>query len=163
MISIVPRPLTQDTFAAYGLVSGLTAAGSMLIDGAFEATEDAQQPVLQIVKIASPLQSVVIKQLEAHPFSAQTFLPLDMAPSLIVVCDWNGNKGPDVATLKAFIAQPDQIVTYHRGVLHHKVTPLAPLATFAMAMRQTGRGGDTVLYELSEPLSINLDVSEFRS
>lgn len=29
--------------------------------------------------------------------------------------------------------------------------------------RQTGRGDDTVLYELSEPLSINLDISEVRS
>ncbi|MBR3379327.1 MAG: RNA methyltransferase, partial [Bacillus sp. (in: Bacteria)] len=69
-------------------------------------------------------QTILIKQLEAHPFSAQTFLPLDMAPSLIVVCDWNGTEGPDVATLKAFIAQPNQIVTYHRGVLHHRITPL---------------------------------------
>lgn len=154
MISIVPQPLTQETFAPYGLVSGLTGAGSLLIEGAFEATEDAQQPVLQIVKIASPQQTVVIKQLEAHPFSAQTFLPLDMAPSLIVVCDWNGTEGPDVATLRAFIAQPDQTVTYHRGVLHHKITPLAPLATFAMAMRQTGRGGDTVLYELDKLVSV---------
>ena len=153
MISIVPQPLTQETFAPYGLVSGLTAAGSLLVEGAFEATEDAQQPVLQIVKIASPQQTVVIKQLEAHPFSAQTFLPLDMAPSLIVVCDWNGTEGPDVATLRAFIAQPDQIVTYHRGVLHHKITPLAPVAIFAMAMRQTGCGGDTVLYELDKLVS----------
>ena len=158
MISIVPQLLTQETFAPYGLVSGLTAAGSLLVEGAFEATEDAQQPVLQIVKIASPQQTVVVKQLEAHPFSAQTFLPLDMAPSLIVVCDWNGTEGPDVATLRAFIAQPDQIVTYHRGVLHHKITPLEPVATFAMAMRQTGRGGDTVLYELGELVSIDLDV-----
>ncbi|MCH4547326.1 ureidoglycolate lyase [Rhizobium changzhiense] len=158
MIPLVPQPLTQETFAPYGLVSGLTTASSLLIDGAFDATEDAPKPVLQLVKIESPQQTVVIQQLEAHPFSAQTFLPLDMSPSLIVVCDWNGTKGPDAGTLKAFIAQPDQIVTYHRGVLHHKITPLAPLSTFAMAMRQTGRGGDTVLYELGEPTSVDLGV-----
>lgn len=155
MISLTPQPLTQETFAPYGLVSGLESAGSLVIEGAFDATEDAQKPVLQIVKIESAQQTVVITQLEAHPFSAQTFLPLDMAPSLIVVCDWNGTEGPDVATLKAFIAQPDQIVTYHRGVLHHRITPLAPLATFAMAMRQTNRGDDTVLYALGEPVSID--------
>ncbi|KXG87227.1 ureidoglycolate lyase [Agrobacterium bohemicum] len=158
MISIVPQPLTQETFAPYGLVSGLTEVGSLLIEDAFGATEDAQKPVLQVVKIASPQQIVVIKQLEAHPFSAQTFLPLDMAPSLIVVCDWNGTEGPDVATLKAFVARPDQIITYHRGVLHHKITPLAALATFAMAMRQTGRGGDTVIYELGEPVGVDPSV-----
>ncbi|WP_284774583.1 ureidoglycolate lyase [Agrobacterium sp. lyk4-40-TYG-31] len=158
MISIVPQALTQEKFAPYGLVSGLTAAGSLLIEGAFDATEDAQKPVIQIVKIESPQKTILIKQLEAHPFSAQTFLALDMAPSLIVVCDWKGTEGPDLATLKAFIAQPDQIVTYRRGVLHHKITPRAPLATFAMAMRQTDRGDDTVLYALGEPVSIDLSL-----
>ncbi|KAA3509587.1 ureidoglycolate lyase [Agrobacterium rosae] len=158
MISIVPQALTQKKFAPYGLVSGLTAAGSLLIEGAFEATENAQRPMLQIVKITSVHEPVVIKQLEAHPFSAQTFLPLDMAPSLIVVCDLSEAEVPDVATLKAFIALPDQIVTYHRGVLHHKITPLAPSSTFAMTMRQTGSGDDTMLYALAEPVSVNLVV-----
>jgi ureidoglycolate lyase len=95
--------------------------------------------------------------LESHPFSAQTFLPLDMSPSIAVVCLRDADGKPDLSTLEAFIVQPDQIVTYKRNTLHHKLTPLSVPASFAMSMSQTGCGGDTIFHDL--PVLVEIEWS----
>lgn len=160
MTNLRPVPLTAATFAPFGTVTELPDdAGhgfSLTIERAFQADDAAPCPVVNLVQIETVPAPLMISQLEIHPHSSQSFLALDGAPSLIVVCQPRADGQPDPATLQAFIASPQQVVTYDRGVLHHRLTPLRHPARFAMAMRQTGQGGDTILLNLPNPVTVEI-------
>lgn len=157
MSGIVAEPLSAEAFAAFGHVSETESLSGLLpLPYAYESTDDAEIPVLNIVKLDGITGRAEVSHLEIHPHSNQTFLPLDLSSSLIVVCDAAPGGGPDVSTLKAFVAKPNQIVTYRQGVLHHRLTPIGAQGTFAMTMNQTGRGDDTVIYELAQPVTVTI-------
>jgi len=152
MNSLIARPLLAQSFARFGTVTELPTLGSATdIPAAFEAAADASAPVVRVVQVSAAVTPLTIAVLENHPFSAQTFLTLNAAPSLVVVCASKADGRPDPATIQAFIARPDQIVTYGRGVWHHKVTPLLQPGAYAMVMQQTGRVDDTTLFDLPTP------------
>lgn len=157
MISITAKPLTSEAFRPFGEVFDTSSlGGAAFVNGTFDATKDAKLPVMQMVRVETVVSELTVSQLETHPFSSQTFLSLDQASSLVVVCEPDAVGLADVSTLQAFVAAPHQIVTYNRNVLHHKLTPLNALATFAMTMCQTGQGGDTVLHPLPEAVAIKI-------
>lgn len=157
MKPVVATPLTAEAFAPFGSVADISALENLVsLTDAYEGTGDARTPVLQLVQAKAMSGSPVISQMEIHPFSSQTFLPLDQSPSLVVVCEAGENGMPDETTFQAFLAGPSQIVTYRCGVMHHRLTPLAPSGRFAMTMWQTGSGGDTVLYPLQTPVSVDM-------
>jgi len=156
MTTLIAAPLTAEAFRPFGTVSDLSELSGLLpVPAAYAATGTATEPVLQLVRIEAVPQPLTIAGLEFHPHSAQTFLALDQAPSLIVVCDRGADGGPDPATLRAFVAQPTQIVTYRRGTLHHRLTPLRAPALFAMTMMHAA-AGDTVLVDLPEPVGVSI-------
>ncbi len=157
MQPVIARPLTTEAFAPFGSVTDISSLDRLVsVTQAYEGTGEATVPVLQLVQAAALPGSPVISQMEIHPFSSQTFLPLDQSPSLVVVCLADRHGAPDESTFQAFVAGPDQIVTYRYGVLHHRLTPLAPSGRFAMTMWQTGRGGDTTLFPLRQPFSVDI-------
>lgn len=157
MSSLVVRPLSADSFAPFGTVTELPILGSATdIVAAFEGA--AKVPVVRVVRVSASATPLTITQLENHPYSAQTFLTLNMAPSLVVVCATDSGGSPDQATIQAFMARPDQIVTYGGGVWHHKVTPLRQPGTYAMVMQQTGREDDTILFDLPTPCLIDASI-----
>ncbi|CDZ64928.1 ureidoglycolate lyase [Neorhizobium galegae] len=155
MRSLLTAPLTAEAFRPFGTVCDVSDLSGLLpLPSAYEAIGAAVKPVLQVVKVESVPRQLTITRLEKHPYSAQTFLPLNMSPSLIVVCETGADGEPNLTTLKAFVAQPTQIVTYNRGVLHHRLTPLKASADFAMTMMSSA-DGDTVLYDLSTPITVS--------
>ncbi|MCZ7448433.1 ureidoglycolate lyase [Agrobacterium rhizogenes] len=157
MKPVIVRPLTAEAFAPFGSVADISSLDQLAsLTHAYEGTGDAKTPVLQLVQAKAMPGARFISQMEIHPFSSQTFLPLDQSSSLIVVCEAGEDGTPDETTFQAFLAGPSQIVTYRCGVMHHRLTPLAPSGIFAMTMWQTGRGGDTVLYPLQTPVSVDM-------
>lgn len=155
MTDIVAEPLTAKAFARFGHVSETeNLSGLLSLPYAYEGTQDAGIPVLNLVTLDGITARAEITHLETHPFSNQTFLPLDLSPSMIVVCDAATGGEPDISTIRAFVARSSQIVTYRQGVLHHRLTPIGAQGTFAMTMRQTGRRDDTVIYELAQPVTV---------
>lgn len=63
------------------------------------------------------------KVLERHPFSTQTFIPMGKESSqayLVIVAlpKQDGQKLPDLSTLKAFVCRGNQAVTYGIGIWH---------------------------------------------
>lgn len=157
MTDIVAQQLTAEAFAPFGYVSETGDISSQLsVPHAYEGAQEATLPLLNIVRMKGIAERAEVSQLEIHPYSNQTFLPLDSTPSMIVVCEKAPDGTPDASSIKAFIAQPNQIVTYRQGVLHHLLTPIGAKGLFAMTMRQTGRGDDTVLYELAKPVRVTI-------
>jgi ureidoglycolate lyase len=157
MTSIVAAPLDPAAFAPFGTVSRAgPEPGAATIAGAFEGTAEAAIPILQLARIVAVEQPFTLRRLERHPFSAQSFVPLDGIAAIIVVAPSGPDGEPDLGRLKAFVAAGDQVVTYARGVWHQSLTPLSTPAAFAMVMRQTGRGDDTELRPLAEPVRIEM-------
>lgn len=157
MNRVIANPLTKEDFAPFGEVFDTSQFnGSAFVQETFIATDDAKRPVMQMVRVENVAQELTIRQLETHPFSSQTFLALDQCASLVIVCEPDASGRPDVATLRAFVAAPHQVVTYRRNVLHHKLTPLKAPATFAMTMCQTGVGADTIMHDLPQAVTIDI-------
>jgi ureidoglycolate lyase len=92
--------------------------------------------------------------LERHPFSAQSFVPLDPGRYLVIVCEAGPDGHPDPKTLRAFLADGRQSVTFARNVWHHSMTVLDAGMEFAVAMGMTGRGDDDVFQDLGAAMTI---------
>ena len=92
--------------------------------------------------------------LERHPYSSQTFIPLDNTPYLVVVAPDDAQGEPDLERLRAFVASGSQGVCY-RTVWHQGVRR-AP-AQFAVTMTLTGAGDDDVFWKVPDSVSIAID------
>lgn len=58
--------------------------------------------------------------LERHPLGSQTFMPLAGQRFLIVVADSaSDGKTPDLSSIRCFLSNGNQGITYHPGVWHH--------------------------------------------
>lgn len=147
------RPLTAEDFKPFGDVADMRGdARRTQLPNAFERTANAVEPRLWLSTIASvtPLP-LTLHTLECHPYSAQSFLPLN-APYIVVVCHSDADGQPDTATLQAFLATAQQGVTYARNVWHHGLTALEAPARFVVSMSFTGTGGDDVFVTLPAPV-----------
>lgn len=140
---LTARPLTAEAFAPFGEVLEAPATpGRAYFDRALANRRPAVPPSLSIALkeplAALPLRSAVM---ERHPFSSQSFIPLDAGRWLAVVAPDAGG-GPDMARALAFLARGDQGVTYGVDVWHHPFTVLDRPARFAVAMWRDGTAAD---------------------
>ena len=70
--------------------------------------------------------------LERHPLGSQTFIPMAMAPFLVIVApDAAGRPGAP----RAFLTEAGQAISYRRGVWHGVLTPLSEPGLFAVVDR----------------------------
>lgn len=156
---LIAQPLTAAAFAHFGEVLEAPAApGRAYFDRALANRRPAASPSLSIVlkepAAPLPLRSAVM---ERHPFSSQSFIPLDAARWLVVVAPREpGGGGPDMAGARAFLARGDQGVTYGVSVWHHPLTVLDRAARFAVAMWRDGTAADdefadTLPFEVHPP------------
>lgn len=96
-----------------------------------------------------------VKLLERHEFSSQTFVPLYVGRWLVVVCLHATLGGPDVAHGRAFIAGPDQGITYRMNTWHHGLTVLDRPGRFAIFMWLDCSSGDEEFVPVT-PFTIRL-------
>lgn len=152
---VVVRPLTQEAFKPFGEVTAIDQGSRRNpLPGAFERTIDAIEPRLWVATVTSAATlPMTLRTLERHPYSAQTFLPLN-APYLVVVCESDQAGEPDVGTLQAFHATAQQGVTYARNVWHHGLTVLESPGRFVVSMSFTGTGGDDIFVPLDLPVQL---------
>lgn len=150
------EPLSAEAFAPFGdVVSRPTSERRRYLPTMLNRADEAQSFSLWISGAAAlgqlPLRATT---LERHPYSAQTFVPLGSTRYLAVVCAATPDGDPDLATLRGFVAGPDQIVTYARNVWHHPMTVLDAPMEFAVAMGLTGQQNDDVFFGLDAAVTI---------
>ena len=92
---------------------------------------------------------LISSTMERHPFSSQSFIPLDAGPWLVAVAPHASGGGPDMAQARAFVARPDQGVTYAADVWHHPFTVLERPARFAVLMWKEGTPSDDEFVEVA--------------
>jgi ureidoglycolate lyase len=150
------EPLTAEAFAPFGRVIAMDCSDRRNpVADAFDRDATAVEPRLWVATVAQAAAwPVNLRALERHPFSTQTFLPVNGCAYLVVVCQADAEGQPDLATLRAFEAAPDQGVTYARNVWHHGLTVLQAPAKFAVCMSFTGTGGDDVFVPLPAPIQL---------
>jgi ureidoglycolate lyase len=155
-LHICVKPLTAAAFAPFGNVVELGDGPRRgHVTGAVERTPEATEPQLWIATVQQSVTlPLPLKAMERHPFSAQTFIPLNGCAYLVVVCQADAAGLPDVQTLQAFQASATQGVTYQRNVWHHGLSVLEARAQFVVSMTFTGEHNDDVFVPLPIPVCL---------
>jgi ureidoglycolate lyase len=154
MIRLTPSPLTAVDFAPFGTV--LQNDGPerrVYVEAPFEA-EPPARPCLWISQ-GGPVVSLPLRValMERHPWSAQSFVPLTPARFLVVVAGDTADGTPDLATMRAFVAQGVGIC-YRRNVWHMGMSALDPGARFVTMMATSGHADDDVFLDLAAAVEI---------
>lgn len=105
--------------------------------------------------VAGP--TVTITALERHPHSTQSFIPIRAGRWVVVLAATLPDGSPDMASVQAFLAGPDDAICIHRNVWHAGLTVLDGPAEFAMMMWRADAGDDGIVHELASPLTLTID------
>ena len=154
-ITVQLEPLTPERFAQFGDVAARpTHLRRRYLPTALDLAEDASLSLWISSAAATGSLPMHLNALERHPFSAQSFVPLDPGRYLVIACEPGIDGQPDLQTLRAFRADGRQSVTFSRNVWHHSMTVLDAGMEFAVAMGMTGRGDDDVFQDLAAAVTI---------
>jgi ureidoglycolate lyase len=149
------EPLAPEPFARFGdVASRPTHLRRRYLPTSLDIANDASLSVWISSAAATGGLPMPVIALERHPFSAQSFVPLDPGRYLVIVCEADARGDPDLTTLRAFLADGRQSVTFARNVWHHSMTVLDAGMEFAVAMGMTGRGDDDVFQDLGTAVTI---------
>ena len=132
MKTLQARPITADTFAAYGwLACAEGRTGRPINDGSSLRVDDVGQldltaaggaPCLAIFRARARDPRGPWQVLERHRLGTQTFVPLAGVGCVMLVA--TGDAAPDVSTLAAFVVTGHQAVTLRAGTWHHGLIAL---------------------------------------
>ncbi len=155
---LLAEPLTATAFAPFGEVLETPAEpGRTYFETALANRRPGAWPSLSLSRkaplAALPLASTVM---ERHRHSSQSFIPMEAGRWLVIVAPHHAaSGGPDMARARAFVARPDQGVTYGADVWHHPSTVLDREARFAVFMWRDGGPGDDEFVEVA-PFTVEL-------
>jgi ureidoglycolate lyase len=152
---IAAAPLNGKAFAPFGdVIAHEGDAARRYLAAPFEHDSAAIEPRFWVTRVTEgahlPLR---IEQLERHPYSAQSFIPLLATRYLVVVARGDSRGVPNLDSVQAFIAASHQGVCYRPGIWHHRLTALDAPAEFAIFMAMTRRNDDE-FHDLSSTLEI---------
>jgi ureidoglycolate lyase len=154
MITVTAAPLTAEAFAPFGEVLGAATAEPRRYS---QLAFDAEPPARPRLWVSSDLPvarlPLRLARMERHPWSAQSFVPLTQGRYLVAVAHGTAAGGPDLATLRAFIATGAGIC-YRRGVWHHGLMVLDPGGRFVVVMATTSHADDDIFLDLATPTEI---------
>lgn len=155
------QPLTRAAFAPFGDVIETAGAEHFPINqGTTERFHDlanvnvADQdghPLISIFRGQPRPLPIEIRMMEFHPLGTQAFVPLAQKPYLVVVAA--SGAPPAISDLKAFRANGDQGVNYHRNVWHHPLLVFEPDHEFLVVDRG-GEGDNCVEHYFDEDEAI---------
>ncbi len=130
------EPIDAEAFAPFGQVIAAPASPGRrsFTDGLDHADRPAVLSTTHVEPSAWPL---TVAELERHPHSTQTFVPLHVGRWVVVVAS-----APEPEAIRAFVVGPDVGVTIGRGIWHHRLTAIDGPGRFAVLMWQDGETDD---------------------
>jgi ureidoglycolate lyase len=118
-MELIARPLTREAFAPFGdVVEAPEKPGRAYFDSLGNLRPNAQPRLWMLRKMPVPWLPLEIKSLERHQYSSQSFVPIDVGRWLVVVAPHAPAGGPDVSRAQAFLARPEQGVSYRPDTWH---------------------------------------------
>lgn len=150
------EPLSAEAFAPYGAVLHAPDLGRTYFDDGLGNGRPTARASLSMTR-AMPLRGLPMRTttLERHEFSSQSFVPLSVSRWLVIVAPPAPGGGPDAQGARAFLAGPEQGITFRAGTWHHGLTVLDRPASFAIFMWRDGSTGDEEFVTVPE-LTITL-------
>jgi ureidoglycolate lyase len=141
---LLAQPLTAEAFAPFGDVfDRLEQPGRVYTEAALGNGRPQAWPSLSMAcNLPVAGLQIEVRELERHAQSSQTFVPVEAGRWLIVVAPHAAAGGPDVTRAQAFVATPQQGVTYRADTWHHGRTVLDRPGHFAIFMWRDGTAGD---------------------
>lgn len=154
------RPLTSEAYSPFGeVIAARTTPPRMGNQGRasiwdrlapLENRRVNATPNLSLFRtVAWPEPFVDVRVLERHPRSTQLFVPMTAARYLVIVAP--GADAPDLSRLAAFVAGPDQGITYHPGTWHHPLLALDRDADFTCLVWEDGTAEDCEIVRVEGP------------
>ncbi len=162
-MQIKATPLTAAAFAAFGEIVAPNTVGKSANAGmasrfdhvvALQNGRTAAKPNLAVFEVQPYALPFAIRELEQHPYSTQTFLPIAATRYAIVVCTATPGGLPDVSSLQAFIVEADRGVSYRAGTWHHAIMALDTPARFVSLTWEDGSAGDCIVHRLEAPMTL---------
>jgi len=150
------RPLTAAAFAGFGAVieAPVEAGGRCEYSdwlGSGRAGMAARLHLNRLEPVALPR---LIDTLERHPYSAQVFVPLDVASYVVVVAAADEDGAPDAGSAQAFLAPGNLGIVYAPGVWHAGAAVMERAGSFAVLMWRNDTADDEEFAPLPIPLHI---------
>ena len=152
-MNLVAAPLDRNSYRDFGDViaadpaapgTSANAATARRFNrlGAIENLRPGATPNLCVFRVApAAANPFSVRMLERHRHSTQVFIPMGGATRyMAVVC--LGADTPDPGTLKAFIVDGAQGISYRPGIWHHPLIGLDRTADFACLVYEDGGAGD---------------------
>ena len=131
-----PIPVNQGRGRKYAMPSHFTGK-----DTSIQATRSS------LYSISPSTLPFILTLMEKHPHSTQLFIPMAAADFLVIVSQ--GDDRPDLGTVKAFMARPDQGIHYKQGIWHAPLAVINGTSTFYCHTFDLDDGKDTVEYRLT--------------
>ena len=155
---IAAKPLTAEAFAPYGQV--LQGTGPVTERKEFASRmqngRPHAKPNMTYMKVLAATGGVLVRVVERHPFSNQTFVPINGTRHLVAVCPSAPDGSPVLARLEVFVASGSQAVNYDANVWHAPRTALSPPGEFVMFRWDDGGALDTESLTLPTPVAVEL-------
>jgi ureidoglycolate lyase len=153
-IALAVSPIDKDAFAPFGELIDFEPSGTRTdkIGGIANQRADARFH-LSTARIAPTSLPLSLSELERHPFSSQSFLPLDASRYLICVAGNDPGGWPDLQSLRAFAVPKGVGITYRAGTWHHPMIALDTPASFAIVM-WCGDDANEEFVDLSRPVTV---------
>ena len=154
-MQLIAQPLTAEGFAPFGTVLDVPRqAGRTYFDDTLANLRSGARPSLSIARrdeVATlPFTATMM---ERHEFSSQSFVPIDCSGWIVMVAPHTTDSRPDMAKARAFLAGPEQGITYGANIWHHPLTIVERPASFAIFMWLEGKR-DEEFFTLAEPVMI---------
>ncbi len=97
---------------------------------------------------------LLVKRMERHPSSTQTFIPIGTANWVAVVAPKNAHGKPDMIAARAFKPLPGQALRFHPDVWHLPLTVFNAPAGFAVSQWKTGDKRDEEFVDVTSALVV---------
>ncbi|RAI60750.1 ureidoglycolate lyase [Roseicella frigidaeris] len=152
MMFLKAEPLTSAAFLPFGeVIECPRIPGRTYFEDALANLRPKARPSISLT-VKAPLTALPLRSttMERHEFSSQSFIPQEGGRWLAIVAPHAAGGGPDMARARAFLARPDQGVTYGANVWHHPFTVLDREARFVIVMWRDGSKGDEEFVEVPE-------------
>jgi ureidoglycolate lyase len=139
---LTPEPLTAEAFAPFGSVIeasddavklDINQGHAIRYDrlAEIDVADEGGVGAISLFR-AQPLDELVLRMFERHPFGSQSFVPLSGRPYLVAVAPTGAF---DVAKVRLFHAEGHQGVHYKKGVWHHFLLVLDAQSDFLVVDR----------------------------
>ena len=127
-MTIPIEPVTAVNFSPYGqLVAPSETYGRQSFSAGL--SHDHRPVALSTTHVRAVQLPITLEQIERHPFSSQTFVPMEVSRWVVVV-----SVSPELSDLRGFVVGPGVGVTIGRGIWHYQLTALDSDAKFVVLM-----------------------------